>query len=700
MCIPVNLTALVGKILNIIPFGLKVSFSSLALIEGRTKVKEGMQINVRRHPKMLRIDLSQEELSQEQLRELEAMWRRCARRIILATTLAGCGHPGGSLSSLHLLLMSYAIMRHDPQQPRHPARDRLLVSHGHISPAVYSVLVEYGYASEEAFLMEFRRAGSAFAGHVEQTVPGVEWNTGNLGQGLSAACGMALSLKLKGLKDRRVLCLMGDGEQQKGQVIEARRFAVKFDLDNLMVIVDRNHLQIGGDTDLIIPQSIRDEYRATFWNVIYLCDGHDFAAIYRALRRAWLKEVENPARPTAILARTVMGKGISFMENVARWHGEALKPDMAREALKELGYDEDIEALFERRKAYVNFVKPFDVEVDYPDIDPGQPVVYGPEVKLDNRSAYGKALRSLAEINNLPGERPKILGFSCDLEGSVKMTAFKEWSPEAFFESGIQEHHAAAAAGAASREGFAVFFSTFGVFAVCETYNQQRLNDLNHTHLKVVATHLGLDVGEDGPTHQCLDYLGLLQNLFGFSIFLPADPNQTDRIIRYVATHPGNFFVGMGRSKTPIILDEEGRPFFGEDYRFEPGRADWIRRGDDGTFICFGPLVSRALEAREILAKEGLSIGVLNMASFRPLDTRAILDAALVGPIVTAEDHVVDTGLGAAVARVLVDAGVVVPFRRCGVSTYGSSGKPDDLYRRQGLDPQSLAQKMKELIKG
>ncbi|WP_456431996.1 transketolase [Thermosulfuriphilus sp.] len=649
---------------------------------------------------MLRIDLSQESLSAEQIQILQGMWRRCARRIILATTLAGCGHPGGSLSSLHLLLMSYALMRHDPQKPRRLDRDRLLISHGHISPAAYSVLVEYGYVSEEAFLMEFRRAGSAFAGHVEQTVPGIEWNTGNLGQGLSAACGLALSLKLNGLKENRVLCLMGDGEQQKGQVIEARRFAVKFGLNNLIVLVDRNHLQIGGDTDLIIPQSLRDEYRATYWNVIYLCDGHDFPAIYRSLRQAWLKEVENPARPTAILARTVMGKGISFMENVARWHGEALKPDLAQEALRELGFEDDIEALLERRRAYVHFSKPFESEAPYPEVDPGQPILYGPEVKMDNRSAYGKALRSLAEVNNIPGKRPKILGFSCDLEGSVKMTAFRQWSPEAFFESGIQEHHAATAAGAASREGFVVFFSTFGVFAVCETYNQHRLNDLNHTHLKVVSTHLGLDVGEDGPTHQCLDYLGLLQNLFGFSIFLPADPNQTDRIIRYVARTPGNFFVGMGRSKTQIILDEAGRPFFSEDYEFKPGQADWIRRGDQGTFICFGPMVVRALEAREILAREGISVGVLNMASFKPLDVKSIMDAALIGPIVTAEDHVVDTGLGAAVARVLADSGVAVPLKRCGVSHYGSSGKPDDLYRRQGLDPESLAQKMKKLIAG
>ena len=142
------------------------------------------------------------------------------------------------------------------------------------------------------------------------------------------------------------------------------------------------------------------------------------------------------------------------------------------------------------------------------------------------------------------------------------MQGFHKVSGNAFFESGIQEHHAATASGAISREGFAAFFSTFGIFGVTEVFNQMRLNDINHTNLKLVCTHLGLDVGEDGQTHQCIDYIGLLQNLFGFSVFLPADPNQTDRIVRYVAERPGNFFVGMGRSKLPAILDESGQPAF------------------------------------------------------------------------------------------------------------------------------------------
>jgi transketolase len=161
------------------------------------------------------------------------------------------------------------------------------------------------------------------------------------------------------------------------------------------------------------------------------------------------------------------------------------------------------------------------------------------------------------------------------------MDGFHKHSPQAYLELGIQEHHAAGTAGAMSCEKFVTFFSTFGSFAVSEVYNQNRLNDFNHSNVKVVATHVGLDVGEDGPTHQCIDYLGLMKNYFRFSVFMPADPNQTDRIIRHIATHAGNHFVGMGRSKTPTITREDGSVFFDADYVFTPGKADWLRKGTD-----------------------------------------------------------------------------------------------------------------------
>ncbi len=638
---------------------------------------------------MFKISLDQACLSEQQKKTLSDMWLSCMRRIIVATTLAGSGHPGGSMSSLHLLLMLYSSISHDPCDPCWEGRDRLIVSMGHISPGVYSVLSEFGYLNEDDFSMEYRRAGSAFAGHVESCVPGIEWNTGNLGQGLSAGTGMALGLKLNG-KQNKVFVLMGDGEQQKGQISEARRFAAKYGLNNMVCLIDRNYLQIGGSTNSVMPQDIRAGYAAAHWNVVYVEDGHDFEQIFQALRKVYFHEAGDPRFPSVIVARTIMGKGVSFMENKAKYHGSTLNESDAAKALDELGLDNPIADLKQRRRAGFVFQKHFARRFVYPEIETGVPRTYGPETITDNRSAYGAVLEDLAILNN-SGMVPKVVGFSCDLEGSVKMDGFHRTSDKAFFESGIQEHHAATASGAVSREGFATFFSTFGIFGVTEVFNQMRLNDINATNLKLVCTHLGLDVGEDGQTHQCIDYIGLLQNLFGFSIFLPADPNQTDRIVRHIAGLPGNFFIGMGRSKVPPILDESDRPVFAGDYRFSPGKADWIRNGDSAALLACGPMIHEAVKAGDELAKNhGVRVAVLNFASIKPLDAESIVNAAKTGLIVTIEDHHIDTGLGSLAAVILAENSLPCRLLRLGVKKYGFSGKPEELYSSEGINREGI----------
>ncbi len=505
---------------------------------------------------------------------------------------------------------------------------------------------------------------------------------------------MAQAFKVK-QQDNRVFCLMGDGEHQKGQIVEAVRYAHKYKLDNLTVLLDRNHLQICGKTEDIMPQSIGKLYETLGWNVVRLEDGHDVSAIFTAMGNAYRN---TSGVPTLIIARTVMAKGISFMENLAKYHGSPLSPELLADGLAELGYDNDFEQWQQRRTEPVRTNTIMKPRSDYPQVQEGEPILYSADTMTDNRSAYGNALLGLAEANNLAGKPPVITGVSCDLEGSVKMGDFHKHSPSAYFEAGIQEHHAAGMSGSMSCENLVTFFSTFGSFAVSEAYNQNRLSDFNHANLKIVATHVGLDVGEDGPTHQCIDYLGLLKNYFRFSVAMPADPNQTDRIVRFIATEPGNFFVGMGRSKTPVITTEDGAEFYGTDYTFVPGKGDWLRRGTQATIMTYGSLTPACMDAWKMLQDEGLSVGVFNMASLLPLDVDGLLEAAEIGPILTVEDHHVQTGLGASVSVALMEKGCSVPLRRLGVSHYASSGKPAELYAEQGLDAKSIALAAKELI--
>ncbi|RME74723.1 MAG: transketolase, partial [Planctomycetota bacterium] len=362
-----------------------------------------------------------------------------------------------------------------------------------------------------------------------------------------------------------------------------------------------------------------------------------------------------------------------------------------------LGVEDRLDELLEKRKALKLEIHPHKdyTKRDFPAIHTGTPHIYEAETLTDCRSAYGKVLEDLAKANN-QSDIPKVLAFTCDLEGSVKMNLFHQVSPHAFFESGIQEHHTATLTGRLSKEGFLVFFSTFGVFAGSEVYNQQRLNDYNRTNLKVVATHCGIDVGEDGPTHQCIDFIGLIANLSTFQIFFPADPNQTDHLIRFIAQKEGNDFVAMGRSKLPIITKEDGTPFFDQNYIFVPGKGDILRNGKDGTIFSFGPALHNVLEALPLLQEKGISPTVINMASLKPIDKELILQAAQKGPIMTVEDHRVDTGLGSLVAKILAENRLNPPFQSLGVKAYGSSGKPKEVYQLLGLDSQGIQRSFME----
>jgi len=629
-------------------------------------------------------------LTAKRLGQMADLARLCRGDILKMTELATCGHPGGSMSSIDFYTVVWSLANVDPTKPQDPDRDRILVSHGHTSPGVYAVLGRRGFFPIDEALAHFRQSGSIFEGHVERAVPGVEWSSGNLGQGLSAGCGMAMGARLTG-RDFHVFAMMSDGEHAKGQVAEARRFARKYDLANLTVLLDLNRLQISGKTADIMPVNIKETILADGWRVLEI-DGHDLQAIYQAVREA----VSDQDNPVAILCNTVMGKGVPAIEDKEKYHGAALPPDMFAEALEVLGVENDLERLRALRKKGPGMRSPVDLSLKPSRIRIGKPRTYEAGTKLDNRSAWGNALGDLAVRN---GKKVPMACVDCDLLPSVRTKPFLEALPDNFLQVGVQEHNAATIAGALSVTGVLTFFSDFGVFGFDETYNQHRLNDINETNLKLVCTHCGLDVGEDGKTHQCLDYVGAMRNLYGFKHIVPADANQTDRAIRYAAKQPGNFAVAVGRSKLPTITDAKGKPFFAGDYEFEFGKADIIRRGKDATIIAMGTMVSYCLDAVETLAAKGHSVGLIGMSCPVAPDIKAIKAAAKTGAIVTCEDHNVWTGLGSSVSLALSMNGIACEFAMLGVDGYASSGTPEDLYAEKGIDPASVARAVARLIR-
>lgn len=632
-------------------------------------------------------------LPDEYLAWHEKARKECLRDIVQMTHLAASGHPGGSLSSLDFYLLIYSHANIDPRDPWKPDRDRVVVSHGHTSPGVYSVLSRLGFLPREEMVATFRRISNRFEGHIERDVPGVEWTTGNLGQGLSAASGMAVAQRLKGI-DAQLFVPMGDGEQQKGQISEARRFIRKFGLNSVTAIVDLNRKQIGGDIAEIMPQDIAAGWASDGWHVVEV-NGHDPAALYGSFQAA----VKDTHRPHVILADTIMGKGVSFMEDTHKFHGATTNDEQYEIVVRESGdspAEWDLETF--RRIAAENRPTTLpDLPISYPALSLGTPHTYGPDDKSDNRGAFGKALHDIAKANARDGYTP-FAAFDCDLEGSVKLDAFHAEFPDHFFESGIQEHHTATCAGALGAEDVVSVFADFGVFGVCETYNQHRLSDINHSHVKLVSTHVGLDVGEDGRTHQAIDYVGLLRNLFGCRIIVPADPNQTDRAFRFMAAEPGMAFMGMGRSKLPTILDDQGNPRFGGDYEFKPGRLEWIRRGSAGAVVAMGTLTGRAVQAVDALRQGGLDLGVACLATPAEIDLESTGDLATLPFVVSVEDHHSGTGLGATLATALFDHGKAIPMLRLGVENYCPSGSAESVYASQGLDAAGIERQIRAFI--
>jgi len=610
-------------------------------------------------------------LSDENIAFLKAFSKSCRHSIIQMVTNAQSGHPGGSLSSLDFLSLIYTMRVSESNEP-------VVVSIGHISPAVYSVLAELGVIPKDRVIETFRKPVDLYEGHVNRKIQGIHYGTGPLGVGASVGAAFALGNHLD-QNDELSFLVMGDGEQQEGQVWEMMNFANKFELGNLVIFIDYNKVQLTDSLAEIMPIDLHKAYEAANWNVIDV-DGHDFAAMWDAIGQA-----AESNKPTVLIGNTVMGQGVEFMAETGRnhqssWHGKAPKPEQAEPALEDIAMtDEELEILKSGLAALPKNIKTpeepeFEVECG---IDVGEPTLYDANTFTDCRSAYGNALLDLAKRNK------KVLAMTADVAGSVKTNGVKAERPDQHIECGIAEQHMVSLAGGLSLRDFVPFCSTFGAFMTSRAKDQARVNDINECNTKMVATHCGLSVGEDGPTHQAIDDISSFLGFMHTNIYEPADPNQCDRIIRYVANHYGNVYVRMGRSKLPIITKEDGSPFYDANYKFKPGKADILREGSRATIVAAGPMVERALKAAEEL---GGDIEVIAVSSFHPFDHGTVMDSIRkTGKIVSVHDHHVATGLSMLVNKTIADSGLSPKHTSLGVDHYQLSGTSDELYELAGL---------------
>lgn len=630
---------------------------------------------------------------------------------------AGSGHPGGTLSIMDVAAALYLrVLCHDPQQPNWPGRDRVFWSAGHKAPALYVALGRAGYFPLDDVVL-LRQLGCPFEGHPNRLkVPGVEVSSGSLGQGLGVAVGSALAGKLR-KQDHRVYCIMGDGEQQEGSIWEAAMAGGHYKLDNLCAIVDKNELQIDGRvSDVMNVDPLGEKYRSFGWHVIFI-DGHNMEQIVAAFERA----AQVHGQPVVIIAQTVKGKGVSFMENQAGWHGVAPNKEQFEKAISQLLCPavprERVNALVAR--AAENSTR---VTSTTREAIPGFRRNYwwnaGDTMKVDldpTRMGFGRGL-------DKAGEDERVVTIHADISGSIKITDFEAKHPERaprVFSVGIAEQNMMSVAAGLAREGLIPVTGTYGVFASGRAWDQIRTTICySNLNVKIAGAHGGISVGPDGATHQSLEEINLMSILPNMHLEIPCDAPETERATRYCLLDlQGPAYLRFAREATPIVTTPETPWRFGlaNVIRYRGAQPRFVdafetvlsleaqNENEDACIIACGPMVPEAMRAAWILQEEyGLRTRVVNLHTVKPLDVNALVAAAEeTQVIVTAEEHQVG-GFGNLVAGAILRARPhsdrALVFDQIGVQDrFGLSGKPWELVQHFGLTAEHIAARVLNL---
>lgn len=592
---------------------------------------------------------------------------------IRSTTAAGSGHPSSCMSAADLVAaLFFGHMRFDPKNPKYPNNDRFILSKGHAAPLLYAVWAELGLFPRER-LLTLRELNSDLEGHPTPRLPFVDVATGSLGQGLSVGVGMALCARLDKL-DYRTYVLLGDGECQEGSVWEAASLAGIQKLNNLIAIVDVNRLgqseptAFGWDLD-----AYRKRFDACNWRTEEI-DGHDMGEIMEVLGAAGLGE-----QPLAIIAKTVKGKGVSFIESKEGWHGKAFSKEEAERAIAEL-----------QPKAKPGLAEPIPAPSQLPLPKNEAPSSYPtPTYKIGDmvatREAYGNALLRIGEVDE------RVVALDGDTKNSTYAEKFFKKFPARSTECYIAEQNMVGVAVGFGTRGKVPFASTFACFFT-RAFDQIRMAGVSMANLKLVGSHVGVSIGEDGPSQMALEDMAMMRAVAGSVVLYPSDAVSTEKLAEEMAQRRGIFFLRTSRPKTPVIYNnEEAFPIGGAKIRRQSD-------GDKVTVVAAGVTLFEALKAADALSKEGIGITVIDAYSIKPLAKDIIKSAAQKtrNLIVTVEDHYPEGGLGDAVAGELSEDGIKV--HKLAVRELPHSGKPEELLAKYGIDAPAIVKAVKGLV--
>jgi transketolase len=586
---------------------------------------------------------------------------------IRATTESGSGHPTTCCSAADLMAaLFFAEMRYDPKDPQNAFADRFVLSKGHAAPILYAAWAEAGYIPTSS-LLDLRKLESDLEGHPTPRLPFVDVATGSLGQGLAAGVGMALNARRIG-SDARTYVLMGDGEAAEGAVWEAAAMAVFHELGSLCAIVDVNGLGQSRATQLDHQMDAHRQRWAAFgWDAIVI-DGHDMARVLAALAEA---RRANDV-PSVILARTLKGKGVSFLEAAPDWHGKPLKKgEQMESAIREL----EAQLVPEPAGAAIE-IPPPPTGAKLEEASPLDPPPYKLGDAIATREAFGMALARLGSAD------PRIVALDGDVKNSTFSEKFEEAHPDRFYQCFIAEQAMIGAAMGLASRGAIPFPSTFAAF-LTRAGDFIRMLAISNLNVKMAGSHAGVSIGEDGPSQMALEDLAMMTAQPNIAVLYPCDAVSTERLMVAAAYHEGPVYIRTTRPKTHVI--------YKSDEAFPIGGCKVLRKSDNdvATVIAAGITVFEALKACGELKGKRIGIRVIDLYSVQPIDAATLIAAGReTGRLITVEDHYVAGGIGDAVARAVAPAGLTVT--RLAVPEIPRSGKPEELIDKYGISARHI----------
>lgn len=604
--------------------------------------------------------------------ELAELGRQLRVDAVRCSAAASSGHPTSSMSAADLIaVLAARHLRYDFEAPDNPNNDHLIFSKGHASPLVYALYKAAG-AITAAELQTYREAGSRLEGHPTPRLPWVDVATGSLGQGLPIGVGLALSGKHLDRLPYRVWVLCGDSELAEGSMWEAFEHAGYERLDNLVAIVDVNRLGQRGPTRHGWDTGAYARRLAAFdWHTIEI-DGHDVEAI----DRAYIEAAES-TRPTAILARTVKGSGVTAVADREGAHGKPL-PD-ADEAIAELGGDPGVTVRVsppDATAAANSFTA--DSGAKLPTWQVGDDIA--------TRTAFGQALAALG------GLRPEVVGLDGEVGDSTRLEFFGKAHPDRFFQFYIAEQQMVAAAVGMQVRGWSPYVATFAAF-FSRAQDFIRMAAISRATLRLVGSHAGVSIGEDGPSQMGLEDLAAFRALFGSTVLYPCDANQTVALTAAMAGLDGISYLRTTRGDTPVIYAE------GDEFPIGGSRVLRSGRGDRVSIVAAGITVHEALAAADELEAAGIPTRVIDAYSIKPIDAETLRRAAAeTGRIVTVEDHWPEGGLGDAVRAVFAAERGRPVVASLAVREMPGSASPAEQLRLAGIDRTAIAAAVRDVV--